>query len=71
MKVYLQKRKVQSNPVASFLSEPVRELLTGMLAPEPTNRLTLSCAESDKKSIFLNAWLGDSVGSAHQDANSQ
>lgn len=60
---YLAKRKLRNSTarVAEFMSEPLQELLEGMLALDPADRLTLgesaTFAQGNGRSVWELAWL--------------
>jgi len=61
---YLAKRKLRNSGsrVAEFMSEPVKQLLEGMLALDPAERLTLGESawkinQLDRRSIWDESWL--------------
>jgi len=62
LRSYLQKRRVNDGAVsaAEVLSEPLVQLLEGLLAPDPNSRLTLGgrCFESDgRRSVWDEPWV--------------
>lgn len=63
---FLQKRRIPVGrsrvPIAQVLSEPLANLISGLLSLDSTTRLTVTGADDDPGSVWSQSWLREAPG---------